>query len=166
MGWTYSGDPSASSLDEVRFLVGDTDTSDQLLQDAEAQYAITKYASLDTAATTGLTKFDGVAPAAVELCVYLASKYARLVDSSVDRVKAFYSQRAEGFRAQAERLKQDLLGAFAAPWAGNYDKTWQQSIPTNSSLVQSQFAIGMTDNPGTTNERLSDTDTFVEVVPD
>lgn len=150
----------------MRFLIGDTDTSDQLLQDAEAQYAITKYASLNSAATTGPTKFDGVAPAAVDLCVVLASRFARLVDTTVGDIRAYYSQRAEAFRTQAKQLKEDLLGAFAAPWAGSYDKTWQQSIPTNSSLVQSQFAIGMTDNPGTTNERLSDTDTFVEVVPD
>jgi hypothetical protein len=31
MTWSYSGDPSSSSTDAVRFLVGDTDTNDQLI---------------------------------------------------------------------------------------------------------------------------------------
>ena len=35
MAWTYAGDPAASNLATVRFLIGDTDTTDQLLNDAE-----------------------------------------------------------------------------------------------------------------------------------
>ena len=31
MAWTYSGDPSSSARDAIRFLVGDTDTNDQLV---------------------------------------------------------------------------------------------------------------------------------------
>ncbi len=35
MAWTYGGDPSANARDAIRFLIGDTDTNDQLLNDAE-----------------------------------------------------------------------------------------------------------------------------------
>lgn len=40
MSWTYSGDPAASALDLARFLIYDTDESDQLLQNAELQFLI------------------------------------------------------------------------------------------------------------------------------
>lgn len=40
MSWSYSGDPGASTLDLVRFLIQDTDTNDQLLSDEEILYLI------------------------------------------------------------------------------------------------------------------------------
>jgi hypothetical protein len=32
MAWSYSGNPGASNLDLIRFLIQDTDTTDQLVQ--------------------------------------------------------------------------------------------------------------------------------------
>ena len=43
MAWTYSGDPANSDRDKVRFLIGDTDTTNQLLQDAEIAYLLSVY---------------------------------------------------------------------------------------------------------------------------
>lgn len=40
MSWSYSGDPSSSLLDLTRFLIFDTDSSDQLLQNEELQFLI------------------------------------------------------------------------------------------------------------------------------
>lgn len=40
MAASYSGDPSASDLDRLRFLLGDTDVEFPILQDAEYQYII------------------------------------------------------------------------------------------------------------------------------
>lgn len=45
MSWTYSGDPTASLLDECRFLIGDTDTNAPIMQDEEIQYLIDTYGS-------------------------------------------------------------------------------------------------------------------------
>jgi hypothetical protein len=46
MPWTYSGDPTSSAKDEVRYLTGDTDvTKPWTLQDAEIQYSIGLYSS-------------------------------------------------------------------------------------------------------------------------
>ena len=39
MAWEYEG-PSASTKDEVRFLIGDTDFEDQLLSDEEIQFLV------------------------------------------------------------------------------------------------------------------------------
>lgn len=43
MTWSYSGDPGSSILDEIRFLIQDTDTNDQLLSDEEITYLSTEY---------------------------------------------------------------------------------------------------------------------------
>jgi len=61
MAWTYSGDPAASDLDMVRFLIGDTDTADQQLFDAEIN---------------ALLASNSVIGAAVQCCQTIAAKYA------------------------------------------------------------------------------------------
>jgi hypothetical protein len=40
MAFSYSGDPTKSELDLIRFTVGDTDASDPILQDAEIDYIL------------------------------------------------------------------------------------------------------------------------------
>ena len=40
MTWSYSGDPSTSELDEYRFLIGDTNPSEPLLQNEEITYVL------------------------------------------------------------------------------------------------------------------------------
>ena len=69
MGWTYGGDPSASAKDAVRFLVGDTDSTDQLLQDGEITYLLSQYNN---------------APlnAAIRACETIMAKFARMADET------------------------------------------------------------------------------------
>jgi hypothetical protein len=43
MTWTYSGDPSESDLDAIRFYVQDTDTADQLITDEEIEFLIAQW---------------------------------------------------------------------------------------------------------------------------
>lgn len=45
MAWTYSGDPASSEKDRYRFLVGDTISSEPVLQDGEVQFIIEAYSS-------------------------------------------------------------------------------------------------------------------------
>lgn len=40
MAWTYSGDPMESEIDRYRFLVGDTNALEPLLQDEEIQFIL------------------------------------------------------------------------------------------------------------------------------
>ena len=40
MAFTYGGDPAASDIDYLRFMLGDTSEEDVLLQDAEYQFII------------------------------------------------------------------------------------------------------------------------------
>lgn len=43
MSWTYSGNPQSSALDECRFLIGDTNQSNPIMQDEEIKYLIDEY---------------------------------------------------------------------------------------------------------------------------
>lgn len=43
MSWSYSGDPSTSPIDALRFLISDTDESNPIMQDEELQFLIAEY---------------------------------------------------------------------------------------------------------------------------
>jgi hypothetical protein len=66
MTWTYSGDPGASALDEIRFLIGDTDTSSQLLSNEEIDYLYDAYSDAYAAAVACVVALIGQASRSVE----------------------------------------------------------------------------------------------------
>lgn len=45
MTWTYSGNPGASDKDKYRFLVGDTNEDQPILQDEEIQFIIDEHSN-------------------------------------------------------------------------------------------------------------------------
>lgn len=55
MTWSYSGNPGASDLDRIRFLIQDTDTSDQLFTDEELTYLNTAYGDPYSAAIAAVS---------------------------------------------------------------------------------------------------------------
>ena len=106
MSWTYSGNPADSPRDAVRFYVGDTDTTDQLLQDAEIAFVLAQSA-------------DPLA-AAARCARALASKFSSLVDEKFETIDNKFSQRATAFHALAGRLDRDVkrYGGLGTPLAG------------------------------------------------
>ena len=55
MTWSYSGDPGASNLDHIRFLIQDTDTTDQLFSNEELNYLYGAYGDAYSAAIAAVT---------------------------------------------------------------------------------------------------------------
>lgn len=106
MAWSYSGDPSTSTKDAVRFLIGDTDPDDPLLSDEEMQYVIQSAGS------------TSVYQAAHDACYHVAAMYARMATSkSVGDMSLSYSDRAKGYFDLANELLE--LGArrdVPTPW--------------------------------------------------
>lgn len=49
MSWTYSGNPATSARDSLRFLIGDTNINEPIMQDEELDYLITEYGANDNA---------------------------------------------------------------------------------------------------------------------
>lgn len=54
MSFTYSKDPANSDLDQVRYLIGDTEESSYILEDKEIQFEIDNEASLVDAAINAI----------------------------------------------------------------------------------------------------------------
>lgn len=95
MTWKYSGNPADSALDEVRFLVGDTDAGDQLLSDQEIEYLL-----VNNPATAGISNWS----CASEAARAISSKMTKLISKTVGSLSLQYGQRAQQFADLAEQL--------------------------------------------------------------
>ena len=123
MTWTYSGDPAANDRDQVRFTIGDTDTTDQQLNDAEIAWLISARGSASLAA-----------PYAAEA---IAAKLARESDSSKSvgdlSLSQSLSARSQKYYELANRL---------AVQAGNFDPP----VPwVNPDALGPEFSVGQMD---------------------
>ncbi|MBC7340894.1 MAG: hypothetical protein H5U02_00310 [Clostridia bacterium] len=100
MTWSYSNNPAASDKDKVRFLIGDTDQTDQLLQDEEITYL--------------LTETTNVLLAASRAAKAVAARFSRQADKEVGDLRVSLSQKAEAYRKLADDLEK-RAGSVAAP---------------------------------------------------
>lgn len=139
MSWSYSGDPGASDLDEVRFLIGDTDTDDQQLSDEEINYLLTSTGSVQAAAL-------GAARS-------LWAKYSRMVDQKTGDIDIKYSQRKDAYAALIRQLQ---LGMLPVPYAGGISEDDKQVDEADSDVVQPAFTRGMMEYDGTDSEDQND----------
>ena len=141
MTWTYGGDPSASALAAIRFLTGDTDTNDQLINDEEIAWTNNQVTGSDTA-TTALYEVS------YRVMVAIASKFSRLADQSVGDLKVDMFQKATNAREQAALLKQQALreGNPPTPYAGGISVSDKEIDEENSDIVQPYFSRGQWTN--------------------
>jgi len=120
MAWTYSGDPANSTKDAVRFLIGDTDTTDQLLNDAEVNFCIVQAG-------------ESIYQSAHDCCYSIASKFSRMATSkTVGDLSLSYSDRAKAFFELAnELLELSARREPPIPWASpaNMQRTDEKSVP-------------------------------------
>ena len=133
MSWEYSG-PAASTKDEVRFLIGDTDVEDQLLSDEEIQYLY------DTWYPVHGTVFYVASIA----CETIAAKLAREISYAADGVSVSLSELQAKFKAQAETLRAQHKELFVggAPDVGGISAYEEQDM----GIAPFIFGTGMGDN--------------------
>lgn len=141
---TYSGDPTSSKKDEVRFLIGDTDSTEFLLQDGEINYLLGLYN-------------DTAIPAAIRGCETIMAKFSRMADEQVGQVKISYSQKAKAYAVMLGQLRQRLAIENCAPYAGGISKVDKSSNDLNANRVKPDFSKHMMENeqiaPWTTNAK-------------
>ena len=129
--FTYSGDPSSSSRDAVRFLLGDTDSKRRLLDDREIDYA--------------LTEQGGTTQATVFLAQALANRFSGLADIKVGPVSKSYSKVAEMYRKIVDDLKEsaclEIEPAFPAISADA-----KHNLYEDYDSVRPEFYLGMSDH--------------------
>ena len=93
MTWSYGSDPLNSDLDAVRFLIGDTDSSDQLIQDEEIQYLLNSYSP----------QF-----AAYYATRSIAAKFARLCREATGDIEVYAHQKFDQYSKLAKAMSADL----------------------------------------------------------
>ena len=119
MAWSYSATnlnttTASGRLNSVRLLVGDTDTTDQLVQDEEITFALSQ-------------ANDNIYYAAAWVCRTIAAKFSRMVDTQLDgALQASYSDRAKQYQQlavqvenQGKKTSGKSLGVFAGGISNN-----------------------------------------------
>ena len=125
MAWTYSGDPSSSDKDAVRFLIGDTDTNDQLVQDEEINWALTE---------------GGVYYAASLTARSISAKFARRADFEVSKdLKVSYSKTAENYNKLADTMDRKASKLAPTPFAGGISVSDKESREEDTDRVKPVF---------------------------
>lgn len=113
---------------KVRFLSGDTDSLDILLQDDEIDYLLTLYPSVTTAA--------------VAACRAIAAKFAREADKSIGDLSISFSQRASAFYLLATQVIANS-SVVLSPYCGGISKTDKALVESDGDRVLPAFIRGM-----------------------
>jgi len=130
MAFTYGGDPSNSNREAVRFWCGDTDSSDQLLADAEIDYILTLESKVIQAAATA--------------CEMIASKFAREADTKNGALSVKASQRAAAYEKRASLLR-SKTNREVEVFAGGLTVSGKDSLNESTTAVQPGFKTGQDD---------------------
>jgi len=130
--WSYSA-VLTQPVDIVRYLVGDTDTTEQLVQDEEITYA--------------LTANPNVRMAAAEIALRIAIKFTREVTTRVGDTQVNWSDRAQQYSLLARQLRLEAALRGAIPYAGGIDAGDKATQAADPGLVQPAFTRALFDRP-------------------
>ena len=134
MSFSYTGTPSDSDIDAIRFYIQDTVSTDALLSDEEIQFLIDNWLS----ATGSIIYVASVAAESI------ASKFAREVSYSADGVSVSGDQLQQKYLTLATSLRDlnKVFGSADGPSAGGM---LFGEYP-DDTIKPLNFAIGMNDN--------------------
>ena len=138
MTFTYSGDPTTSTRNKVRFLINDTTATDVLFSDEELDYLITEWG----------TNVYEISRAA---CETLVSRFSRLADSTSKSVGDISV--SESYTAKSKQY-QDLANSFldrklrkAPPTMWAKTDALKSTDDKTTSDFNTDFVVGQMDNP-------------------
>ena len=142
MAWSYSASDlntttSSGRINTVRLLVGDTDTTDQLVQNEEITFALSQ---------TG----DNVYYAAVWICRAIAAKFSRMVTTTLDgALSANYSDKAKQYNqlaVQVEAQGKKTSGKALGISAGGISVAAMDLANATTDRVPPAFGVTQFDN--------------------
>lgn len=118
MSWSYSGDPANSSLDECRFLLGDINEDEPIMQDEEIQYLIDTY---------GNNKDNLM----YQLFSRAATLFARDIKRSLGPQSEDPTERLKFFKEQAASYKAKAAAAGLSLPQYAYPKVFRKGMQNN-----------------------------------
>jgi hypothetical protein len=152
MSWSYDPNTlntttSAGRINTVRLLVGDTDTTDQLVQNEEITFALSQ---------TG----DNVYYAAVWTCRAIAAKFSRMVTTTLDgALSANYSDKAKQYNQLAIQIEvqgKKTSGKALGVSAGGISVSGMNVVNSTFDRVKPAFGINQFDNPEAGDQYIPD----------
>lgn len=137
MSFSYSGDPSNSDLDLVRFLLWDTDETDVYLSDEEIGYMLTTWQHPYEAARACAER--------------LAAKFTRMADHISKTVgdltiSKSYSAKADQYTKLSDEIAEQRARLFPATPVVNRNSLYATTERTPLTVARSDFYVGMEDN--------------------
>jgi hypothetical protein len=133
--WSYGGDPAASELDELRFLIQDTDADFKLLADAELQYLIDNW----------MHRYDSLAYVGSVAADVISRKFTGIVSVTADGVSVNTADLAQRYRDLAANLRDQYRagGSEASVDMANV----MVGVRPDPQIQPLVFAIRLHDNP-------------------
>lgn len=118
MTWSYGGDPTNDKVDEIRFLIGDTNQTDQHVSDEEIRYLLNTYGNALLAAAYA--------------ALAIAAKFSRLASKSLGKMSIQLNQKAQAYH----QLSQELYKRYQQQLTGS------TTTVTMPSISQVRDAVG------------------------
>ena len=132
---SYSGDPTSTTRDRVRFLLGDV-RAPFLLSDQEIDYLLGRHGGPLSSAAAGADS--------------IAAQFATQVNKTIGKLNVSASQRMEHYQKLASRLRQRMLAEGEIDvFVGGLSKDDKRNFNQDPDLVQPSTQIGADDYPGT-----------------
>ena len=134
MAWSYSPSSLATNTtSQARFLIGDTNTNDQQLQDEEINFTLTLRGSIWGAAAM--------------CCESIAANASRKADTTTGELRTLYSSIAKSYHARSAYYEsQAAARGGALPIVGGISVMEKAAQEANPDRVPPNFNTGMTDN--------------------
>lgn len=132
--WTYSGVPSASEKDEVRFWTQDVDQSRPLLSDEEITFLIDRW----------YKKIGSLIYVSAIACEVIASKYTSEINVNADGVSVSVGDLQQRYITLAQRLRDTADVEMGDEVAFEMEVMYGSQL--SESLEPLVFGIGFMDN--------------------
>lgn len=130
MGFSYDPTDLATELNALRFEIGDTDSNEPLLDDAEIAYIQAAEASFSMRASV--------------CCEHIAAKFARDVKYKIDGFSEDAQDKYDRYIALAKKFAASASDSY--PWAGSIVAADKERIEADTSLVKPRFTLGLDKN--------------------
>ena len=134
MAFTWTGDPAASTIEKIRWEIGDTVNTTAnpcKFQDAEVQYAYDQEHS--------------ILCAAARLCEQLSVRYSDAADRTMGPLRVNMTEKS-GLYADKAKMLRKRATICAEPYIGGISEAKKDIFDEDSDLIQPTFTKGMHDN--------------------
>ncbi len=133
MGFTWTGDPNNSIVEQIRFEISDIDASAPLFTDEEIEFAYE-------------IENDNIYGASARLFEILSRRYAKDTDRKLGPLSVSSSQKSMRYLQLARDLRKKSISLVGVPYVGGVYKSEDAIMKANTNIKSKIFDIDLMDN--------------------